>query len=99
MAKEILFSEDNDLAYGRAMDFDNENEFIEAVKSQYDDGPISVTNIKVETCVHSSSGVPRELLVTMKGIDITVEDYYTADITELDEDDEYVNYEAHYGVN
>lgn len=87
MAKEILFSEGNELAYGSAMDFDSENEFVEAVKSQYDDGPINVINVKVETCIHSMSGVPSELLVTMKKIDINIEDYYIGEIVEVEEDE------------
>ena len=48
MAKELGWSECGEKVYGLKKDFKNVDEFIEEVKSQYEDGEITITDIKTK---------------------------------------------------
>ena len=82
MAKEILWSEDGEKAYGWKKDFKNTDEFIEAVKSQYDDGEITITDIKTETCISSSKEIPADVFMPLTNVEITIESFITGFIEE-----------------
>ena len=82
MAKELLWSEDGAKVYGWKEDFKDKTDFIETVKSQYDGGEISITDIKIETCISSTREIPADMVVPLSDIEITIDNFITGIIEE-----------------
>lgn len=88
MAKEIIWSEEQEFAFGREVDFEGDADFISAVKAQYEDGDCVVTDIAIEPYIYSQSGVKSEFLSPLSQVDITIENYYVGSVerVEIEED-------------
>ena len=83
MSKELMWSEDQDFAFGLKSDFLSKEEFIEVVTSQYDNGLCVVKNIKIEPCIFTSDGILPDVLIPLSLIDVVIENYYTAEVEEV----------------
>ncbi len=77
MAKEILWSEDGEKAYGWKNDFKDAKDFIETVKNNHDGEPIEVIDVKVETCITASKEIRPDMLTPLTGMEITIDNFYT----------------------
>ncbi len=80
MAKEILWSEDGENAYGWKNDFKDKEDFIRAVKNQHGDEPIEVIDVKVEMSITSSKIIYPEVLTPLIDMEVTVEAIYMGTI-------------------
>ncbi len=80
MAKEIIWSDDYDFAYGTKAEFLSEEDFINEVISQYDDGPIQVVDIKTQTCFCSETTLEGGRLIPLQHVDFVIENYYVGTI-------------------
>lgn len=88
MSKEIIWSEELEFAFGRQMEFSNEEDFATAVKSQYDDGVCAVSDITVEPYIYSESGVKSDFLSPMSQVDITIENYYVGRVERVESEED-----------
>ncbi|HHX63150.1 MAG TPA: hypothetical protein GX707_20930 [Epulopiscium sp.] len=84
MAKELGWSECGRKVYGLKKDFENEQDFIDTVKNQYDDVEITITDIKTEPCIFTTREIPADTLVPLSDIEITIESFITGIIEEED---------------
>ncbi|MEH7521749.1 hypothetical protein V7149_00480 [Bacillus sp. JJ1503] len=81
--KHITFSEDGGIAYGKASDFNNTDEFIVAVNEQYHEEVCWVDNIRIESCISTLEGIGAEMIIPLSSTDIVIENYYIADVGEI----------------
>lgn len=81
--KALFWSEDSEQVYGRISDFETEDEFIAEAKKQ-NDGPIELKDVKVETCIMSIEGLRPETLIPFSLTDLSIENYYSAEVEHLD---------------
>ncbi|MEK3787583.1 hypothetical protein [Paenibacillus sp. FSL K6-1230] len=88
MAKEIIWSEEQEFAFGRAIDFPSMEDFIAVVKDQYEDGICVVTDVTVEAYVYSESGIKAEFLSPMSQVDITIENYYVGQVERVENEED-----------
>lgn len=86
MSKELLWSEDMDFVYGWEKDFENKTDFINTVKKQYEDGECDVINIKIEPCIATEKGIMADKITPLALTDIVIENFYTAQIEPIKED-------------
>lgn len=86
MAKELLWSEEMDSVIGWARDFKNTSDFIDEVKGQYENGPIDVTNVRVQACICTEEGIPGDTIMPLSSTDVVIENFYTARISEIEEE-------------
>lgn len=81
--KNIIFSEDGDVAYGKANDFNNADEFIVAVNEQYHEEVCLVDNIRIESCISTLEGIGAEMIIPLSSTDAVIENYFVADVSEI----------------
>ncbi|WP_110929726.1 hypothetical protein [Paenibacillus bouchesdurhonensis] len=84
MAKELIWSEESDFVYGRAVEFENKEDFINTVKDQYEDGECEVADVKIQPCVWTERTIPKECLVTLSSAYAVIENYYTASVSDIE---------------
>jgi len=82
MSKELIWSEDQDFAYGLKSDFESKEEFAERVIDQYENGICVVKNIQIQPCLFTSGEILPDVLIPLSLIDISIENYYTAEVEE-----------------
>lgn len=87
MSKELIWSEESEFVYGLASDFNSEEEFIQEVKYQYEDGDCEVANIKNQPCIYADKGVSSGYLMPLASTDVVIENYYTAEVTSISEEE------------
>lgn len=81
--KQIIFSENGDVAYGKASDFNNADEFIVAVNEHYHEEVCWVDNIRIEPCISTLEGLSAESIIPLSMTDVVIENYMVADVSEI----------------
>jgi hypothetical protein len=81
--KQIIFSEDGSIAYGKASDFNNADEFIIAVNEHYHEEVCWVDNIRIEACIITLEGIGAETIIPLSNTDIIIENYFIGDVSEI----------------
>ncbi|UII56695.1 hypothetical protein LS684_04315 [Cytobacillus spongiae] len=81
--KNITFSECGEVAYGKASDFKNADEFIKEVNEQYHEEMCEVENVRIESCISTLEGIGAEMIVPISSTDIVIENYFVADVSEI----------------
>jgi hypothetical protein len=79
----ITFSEDGDVAYGKASEFNNADDFIKSVQEQYHQEIFIVENIRIETCISTLEGIGAEMIIPLSSTDVVIENYFVADVSEI----------------
>lgn len=87
MPKELIWSNEDEYVYGRQAEFHCKEDFISAVKVQYENGDCEVTDITIEPCIYTERTIPGDHLVPLSQVDYCIENYYTAKIVPLKEED------------
>jgi hypothetical protein len=85
-SKQIIFSENGEVAYGRTIDFINSDVFKSAVNEQHHEEMCSVANIRVEACISTIEGIGAELIVPLSSTDAVIENYFVADVSEIEKE-------------
>ncbi|GIN88670.1 hypothetical protein J6TS2_50560 [Heyndrickxia sporothermodurans] len=83
ISKQITFSEDGDVAYGRVKDFCNRDNFTNAVIEQHYQEVCIVENIRIEPCISTLEGIGAEMIIPLSSTDAAVEYYFVADVSEI----------------
>jgi hypothetical protein len=86
--KNTIWSEENDYVQGLKSEFDNEQDFVLNATKQYKDfdgKKCVISNLKVEACISTARGVPGDALMPLSMTDVEIANYYTADVSELEE--------------
>ncbi|MFE8703919.1 hypothetical protein ACFYKX_25435 [Cytobacillus sp. FJAT-54145] len=81
--KHIVFSENNDRAYGKEKDFNNADEFEKTVQEQHPEEFCLIENIRIEACISTLEGISSETLIPLSNTDIQIENYFVAEISEI----------------
>ena len=81
--KQVIFSEDGDIAYGKASVFNNADEFIVAINKQYHEEVCWVDNIRIEPCISTLEGIGAEMIIPLSSTDVVIENYFVADVSEI----------------
>lgn len=90
LTKCLIWSEENDQVFGAEREYETTHEFIEAIKHRYrkmTDKECNVSNVRLEPCILTESGLPSEMLIPLRLTDIEISNYYAADVEELCSDD------------
>jgi hypothetical protein len=88
MGKSLIWSEDMDYVLGWARDFEDEQDFVETVKSQYEeteDHECVVTAVLRELCFVTEKGLRPETITPVRIADVTMEEFYTAKVEPMEE--------------
>ncbi|WP_157930369.1 hypothetical protein, partial [Mycobacteroides abscessus] len=85
MSKELIWSDEMEYVYGWYRDFESIQEFIETVKSRYEDGECNVEDAKRELCFVTERGLKPDLIVPVNLTDVTLEEFYTARVEPIEE--------------
>lgn len=80
--KIIVFSDEDDTAYGSIKSFKNIEEFKSEIEN-YLDCKVKLTNIRMEKCITTSQGIEADMLIPLSLTDAIIDDYYIADIEKL----------------
>lgn len=81
--KQVTFSEDGDVAYGKVSVFNNTDEIIVAVNNQYHEEVCWMDNIRIETCISTIEGIGADRITPLSSTDVVIENYYVADVSEF----------------
>lgn len=81
--KHIIFSECGEIAYGKAKDFINKDNFTKAVIDQYHEELCTVDNIRIESCISTLEGIGAEQIVPLSSTDLVIENYFVANFCEI----------------
>lgn len=84
MVKVLIWSEENEIVYGREAEFESVQEFIDTVSEQYEGGACEVTDIKIKTCIYSEETIPGDQIIPLQLLNIVIENYYTASVNALE---------------
>ncbi len=84
MAKELIWSNEDEYVYGRQADFLSKEDFAAAVKEQYEEGDCNVVDITIEPCIYSERTIPGDHLVPLSLVDYCIENYYTARVVPIE---------------
>lgn len=87
MEYKLLWNEDSDMAYGYKGHFKTEEIFIKQVKEEFksfDGKDCEVKNVRIEACILTKEELPGEMIIPLSATDIVIENYYLADVIELD---------------
>lgn len=88
MAKELIWNDDYEFAYGRQVDFENRKDFVNEVVRQYEDGPIRVVDVKIQTCFCSDKTLEGERLIPLQHVEFAIENYYVGRIELVEENED-----------
>ena len=81
----ILFSDEDEKAYGSIYDFENSDEFEKEVQEQLG-YKIKLLNVKVEVCIFANSYIPVDTIMPFDESGIEICNCYTADIEKVEEE-------------
>lgn len=87
----IIWSEDLDIAYGKISDFTSEEEFVKGIHLFYSENvgeKCDIDNVRIESCISTANGVDAELLIPLSNTDVTIENYYVAEVYLVSKDEE-----------
>lgn len=84
MAKELIWSNEDEYVFGRQVEFENKEDFIKTVKDQYENGECNVVDIAVEPCFHSAEPIPSEYLVPLSLTDFCIENYFMGKVVPVE---------------
>ena len=88
MSKELIWSEDQGFVYGLKSDFASKEEFAERVIDQYENGTCVVKNIQIQPCLFTSDEILPDVLIPLSLVDISIKNYYTAEVEVEEEEGE-----------
>lgn len=84
MAKEIVWSESVETAYGRKNDFSSKEDFEKTVQGQYEDGDCEVIDITVEACIYSEETLTGDCLIPLSQVEVCIENYYIGKVVPIE---------------
>ena len=76
MAKELIWSNENEYVYGRKVEFTSITEFEAEVKCQYEDGECNTVGTTIEPCIVTERTISGGHLVPLSLSDYIIENYY-----------------------
>ncbi|KAA8782540.1 hypothetical protein EC604_01590 [Paenibacillus amylolyticus] len=91
MAKEILWSEDQEYAYGRKGEFASKEDFIQTVKEEHEDlttEKCSVVDVKTHVGLYTDRTLEAERVVLLEYTNIQMENWYVGRIEEVEDIEE-----------
>ncbi|MDN4067673.1 hypothetical protein QYF50_07175 [Paenibacillus vini] len=85
MAKELIWSNEDEYVYGRLAEFHCKEDFVSTVKVQYD-GNCEVIDVKIEPCLYSERTLPGDHLIPLSLEEVSIENYYSGKVMPLVEE-------------
>ncbi|MCP3810041.1 hypothetical protein NLX78_22740 [Paenibacillus sp. Lou8.1] len=85
MAKEILWSENQEFAYGIKAEFINKEDFIATVKAEHEDltdEECDVVDVEVCTGLYTDETLEAERIILLKYTNVQIENWYVGRIAE-----------------